>query len=199
MNKALFLDRDGIIDEMAYDAEFGTIDQPTNVDQVRLLFGAVDVIKQAKKLGYKTIIISNQPGIALGKMTEAGFAKIRTKIDELLAQEGAKIDAEYYCFHHPFAKVEKYKVTCECRKPKPGLLLQATNEHNIDLKQSYMLGDGVNDILAGHAAGVKTILLGNLLEAEYLRVLEKNLNGVKPDFIIKKLPEVNSILQEGKL
>lgn len=193
-NKALFLDRDGIINELYFDQEFGIIDAPLNAKQIQIVFGIVDVIKKAQELGYLIIVISNQPQMALKKISKKIFNNIQAEIEKRLNKEGAKIDFYYYCLHHPFAKVTKFRANCQCRKPKAGLLLQASTEHNLDLSASWMLGDGVMDVIAGKEAGCKTILLANLECAENLRILEKQLGNIRPDSIVKKLPSVLDLI-----
>lgn len=195
MNKAFFIDRDGIIVEMVYDLENGTITTPLKPKNVSLVYGIGELLYFTKKLGFLNILISNQPNIGLKRISEKNFRTVQRKILQELKKEGIVLDGEYYCFHHPHAKIKKYAVNCNCRKPKPGLLLQAAKDNNIDLKKSFMLGDGVNDVIAGNKSGCKTILFANLLEAEYLRLIEKQLKGIKPDYIIKKLTEAIKILK----
>jgi D-glycero-D-manno-heptose 1,7-bisphosphate phosphatase len=192
MNKALFLDRDGIIVECVYDD--GHIRTITSFEEIQYVPGVFDLAKTAVEKGYKIIIISNQPGVGLLQLSKDKFYNIDKKIREDFQKIDITITAAYYCFHHPYAKLEEYKKECNCRKPKPGMLLQAAKEHDIDLKESWFVGDGVNDVKAGYSAGTKTILLGNLIETEYLRMVEKNLNGIKPNFIVKKLKEIINIL-----
>ena len=194
--KALFLDRDGIINELCYDLEYGVIESPLNTAQIRLVFGIIPLLKAAKKLGYLLITISNQPNVALGKTSEANFGRISKKISGLLKKEGVIIDAEYYCFHHPFAKVKKFKKKCDCRKPGIELFLEAAKEHGIDLNTSWMIGDGISDVVAGKKAGCKTILLANIDAAENLRIIERQLGNIKPDFIIKKLTDAVAIMEK---
>lgn len=196
MNKAVFLDRDGIINELVYYPEAGIADTPINASLVGLVFGVDKLINIAKKLGFLVIVISNQPSIGLKKIKEKDFKSIEKKIVEFLLENGINLTASYYCFHHPFAKVKKYRLECKCRKPKIGLFLKATKEHNIDLSNSWMIGDGVDDVKAGKVAGCKTILLANISSAENLRIIEKQLGKIKPDFIIKKLPEAIKIIKE---
>lgn len=197
MNKAVFFDRDGVIIKMFYDLENGLIESVKTPSQIELVYGIVDLLKHTAPLGYKNIIISNQPDIGLKKVNEKNFNLINKSLIEKLNAEGASIDSQYYCLHHTFALVEKYKKNCDCRKPKPGLFFQAAKEHNIDLAKSWMIGDGLNDIIAGHKAGCRTILLANIAESEYLRILEEKLNGLKPDFLVKKLNEVNEIINNN--
>lgn len=187
MNKALFLDRDGILLQLHYDPEEGTIRTIFRPDQLVFMPGIVQVLRAARRLGFKIIIISNQPDIGLQKIRSGRFQQIDTKIRHM-------VDGAYYCFHHPFARLSLYRRRCGCRKPKPGLILTAVREHQIDVSRSFMLGDGVNDVKAGAAAGCKTILLTNPLESEYLRILQDRLDGARPDFLVKKLTEVVPIL-----
>jgi D,D-heptose 1,7-bisphosphate phosphatase len=194
MNKAAFYDRDGIILKMVYDLEQGLIETAKKPSQIVFVPGIVEILKHTTSLGYKNIIISNQASLGIKKISQKNFDEVRETMTERLKKQGAIIDAQYYCFHHPFASIVKYKKKCDCRKPEPGLLLQAAKEHNIDLAKSWMIGDSVYDVLAGNAAGCRTILLGYIHEAEYLRILEKKLNGVKPDYLIKNLKEAIDII-----
>lgn len=194
MNKAFFIDRDGIIVEMVYD--LGAITTPLKPEDVSLVYGISELLRFTKKMGFLNILVSNQPNIGLKRISEQKFWAVQKKIAQELEKEGVVLDGEYYCLHHPYAKIKKYAINCDCRKPKPGLLLQAAKEHDIDLQASWMIGDGASDVIAGEKAGCKTILLANVLEAEYLRVLESNLQGVKPDYLIKKLPEAIEILKQ---
>ena len=194
MNKAIFYDRDGIIIKMVYNLDFGTIDTPRQPSEISFIPEIFDLLKHTTSLGYKNIIISNQPVIATKKISKEGFEEIRNEILKKLKEQGTVIDDDYYCLHHPDASLLQYKKNCRCRKPKPGLLFKAAKENKLDLSKSWIIGDGVNDVLAGHSAGCKTILLANLYESEYLRVLEKNLKGVRPDFLIKNLKEAIRII-----
>lgn len=194
LDKALFLDRDGVIIQMIYNQEHGTIDTARTPEQVELMFGIEDLLHAAIKKGYKLIVISNQPGIGLGKMSKELFEQVTVKMKELLQQKGIPLQADYYAFHHPFAKLEEYKMLPDTRKPKPDMLLQAAREHNIDVTQSFMIGDGVNDVKAGASAGCKTVLIANILESENLRILERELGNIQPDYLVKKLPEIIAYL-----
>lgn len=196
MNKAAFYDRDGIIIKMVYDLEQGLIETAKTPSQVTFVPGIFELLKHTASLGYKNIIISNQAGIGIKKISKKNFNAVSKTMTEKLKKKGAVIDAEYYCFHHPFASISKYKRKCGCRKPEPGLLLQAAKDQDIDLSKSWMIGDSVYDVLAGDTAGCKTILLGYIHESEYLRILEKKLHKKKPDFLIKELKEAVSIIKK---
>jgi D,D-heptose 1,7-bisphosphate phosphatase len=160
VTQAVFLDRDGVINQLAFFPDFGLIDSPLNPDQFNLILGAAEAIKTFNKLGLKVIVISNQPAIAKGKMTMELFYAIQQKMYTLLQKGGAHLDDEFYCFHHPHASKYKYKVVCDCRKPKPGLILQAKAKWGLNPSDCYMVGDGLTDIQAGYDAGCKTILIG---------------------------------------
>lgn len=159
--KAIFLDRDGTINKYV-----GFL---RNIDEFELLSGVAEAVKKINESGYLAIVVTNQPVIARGEVTFEGLETIHNKMETLLGKEGAYLDAIYFCPHHPHSgyegEVKELKVDCDCRKPKPGMLLKAAEELNIDLSQSYMVGDGENDIKAGKAAGCKTVLLNT--ECEY--------------------------------
>ena len=197
-NKAILLDRDGVINEMVYNPEFGTVDSPLNPREFKLLPGIAKAIKLFKKLGFLVIIISNQPAIAKGKMNLELLEKIDKKMEKELAKEGAYLNGIYYCLHHPNTsqvKVKKYLKNCNCRKSKPGLLLKVAKDLNIDLSKSYMIGDGLTDIQAGKRAGCKTIFLGNL-KNYWCEAMQKQ--KIKPDFIAKNLIETAKIIKKVK-
>jgi D-glycero-D-manno-heptose 1,7-bisphosphate phosphatase len=195
MTDAVFLDRDGVINRLAFFPELGIIDSPLNPSQFRLIPGAAEAIRNFNSLGLKVIIVSNQPAIAKGKMSEELFDKIRSKMKTLLEKKGAHVDAEYYCFHHPHAKRQKFKAVCDCRKPKPGLILQAKQDFGLDTSKCYMIGDGLLDIKAGHAVGCKCILIGEL-KCDLCRRMEAM--QVKPDLIAPSLLAASKII-EGEL
>jgi len=196
MDRAVFLDRDGVINELVYYAEHGVVDSPFTTEQFRLLPGVCEAINRFHELGFKVIIVSNQPGVAKGYLSQETFDKIRNKMNEELAKEGASLDAEYYCFHHPEAKVEKLKANCKCRKPKPGLLLEAAKDLGIDLRRSWMIGDGLTDVQAGKVAGCQTILLGRM-KCELCHLM--NDQDAHPDLIAPNLLEAANLVRIRKL
>jgi D-glycero-D-manno-heptose 1,7-bisphosphate phosphatase len=195
-SRAVLLDRDGTINELAYFPEFGIIDSPLNPDQFKLVPKAAEAIRSFNKMGLKVIIVSNQPAIAKGKTTMRLFEEIRAKMRKLLEEAEARIDAEYYCFHHPEAKLPEFRVQCECRKPKPGLLLKAAKDFNLDLKECFMVGDGVTDVMAGKAVGCKTILVGRL-KCDLCRVMDDL--GVKPNYVVPNLNHASEIIRKEVL
>lgn len=192
-NKAVFLDRDGVINEIVYHKEMGILDSPANPDEIKLLPDVGKAINKFHDLGFKVIIISNQPGIAKDKFTIELFNQMKQKINEELKKQGSSIDAEYYCLHHPDGKNKDYTLVCECRKPKPGLILKAAEELNIDLKSSWMIGDGITDIQAGINAGCKSILIGRM-KYDLCNLIEDT--GIKPNFIAPNLFKASLIIEK---
>lgn len=154
--KAVFLDRDGTINKYV-----GFL---RNIDDFELIEGVADAIKKINASGYLAIVVTNQPVIARGEVSFEELEQIHNKMETLLGAEGAYLDAIYFCPHHPHKGYEgersELKFDCDCRKPKPGMLLKAAEDFNIDLSQSWMVGDGENDIKAGMAAGCHTALIG---------------------------------------
>lgn len=154
--KAIFLDRDGTINKYV-----GFL---RNIDEFELIPGVAEAIRKINASGYLAIVVTNQPVIARGEVTVPELQLIHNKMETLLGAEGAYMDAIYYCPHHPHkgyeGEIPELKIDCDCRKPKPGMLLKAAKDFNIDLSNSRMIGDGENDIKAGKAAGCKTALIG---------------------------------------
>ena len=150
-NKAIFLDRDDTIIE-----DPGYISSP---EQVKLLPGTAQALMQLKQMGYKLVVVSNQSGIARGMFTEDDLTHIHARMKELLATEGAYLDQIYYCPYHPEGVIEQYRKESDLRKPNPGMLLTAAEEMDIDLGQSWMIGNAYHDTTAGKRVGCRTILL----------------------------------------
>ena len=155
--KAVFLDRDGTINKYV-----GFL---RDINDFELIDGVADAIKKINQSGYLAIVVTNQPVIARGEVSQEELREIHNKMETLLGQEGAYLDDIFYCPHHPDKGFEgerpEYKIECECRKPKPGMIVEAAKKYNIDLSESFMVGDGVNDIRAGEAAGCKLVYIGN--------------------------------------
>ena len=153
--KCVFLDRDGTLNKYV-----GFL---RNIDELALIDGVAEAVRKINESGYLAILVTNQPVIARGEVTEAELRLIHDKLETLLGKEGAYLDAIYYCPHHPHrgyeGEIPELKIDCDCRKPKPGMLMQAAKDFNIDLSASYMVGDGENDVLAGKAAGCTSVLL----------------------------------------
>jgi len=153
--RTVFLDRDGTINRYV-----GFL---RNIDDFSLIDGAAEAISQINRSGYLAIVVTNQPVIARGEVSWDSLREIHRKMETLLGERGAYVDDIFVCPHHPdggFAgEIPAYKIDCDCRKPKPGMLLQAAERYNIDLTASWMIGDSPSDIEAGKAAGCKTLLV----------------------------------------
>jgi D-glycero-D-manno-heptose 1,7-bisphosphate phosphatase len=159
MQRAVFLDKDGTLIENV----------PYNVDPrlVALARGAGPALRDVKSLGFRLVVVSNQPGVALERFGEPDLAAVEQRIQELLAPSGVAIDAFYYCPHLPTASVARYAVRCLCRKPQPGLLRRAASELSLDLDSSWLVGDILDDVEAGNRAGCRSILVCNGNETEW--------------------------------
>ncbi len=173
-NKAVFLDRDGVINHVCYHDDKG-IYSATSMQEFKVLPNVKKNIRSLKGKGYKIVVVSNQPGIAFGYLSEQ---EVR-KIDEFMKNE-IGVDAVYNCPHHP-----KFK-KCSCRKPKDGMLKQAAKDLNIDLSRSFIVGDNLADIAAGKKCR-ETFLVARKITVDLLNLIEDE--GVKPTHIVKSLEE----------
>jgi len=165
LNIAVFLDRDGVLNQ----------DPPHyahRLDQLELIPRSAEAVKILKEHHYIVIILSNQSGVARGYYTENDVNIFNNALLMKLRECGGDVDAIYYCPHHPDAKIEKYRSICNCRKPKAGMLFKAAQDHDIDLLNSYIVGDKLSDIEAGKAAGCHAILV--LTGHGTDKMLEKN-------------------------
>lgn len=167
--RAVFLDRDGTI---IRDADY-----LTQLDEIEILPGVPEALRRLKRAGYLLLVVTNQSAVARGWLTEHNLRRIHRELQSRLAERDAEVDGFYYCPHLPDGAVERYSGECECRKPKPGMLLEAAADRDVDLSRSWMIGDSERDVEAGRRAGCRTILLagtnsgqadataGHLLEA----------------------------------
>ena len=151
MNRAVFLDRDGTVNE-----EVGYL---RDLDQLRLIPGAGTAIRRLNEAGLNVVLVTNQSGVARGYFPEALVHEAHERLNQLLSNEGARIDAVYYCPHHPTAGNSPYTMACDCRKPGTGLIDRAARELGIDVRQSYMIGDKWSDVELGQRAGAHSILV----------------------------------------
>jgi D-glycero-D-manno-heptose 1,7-bisphosphate phosphatase len=152
LSPAIFLDRDGVLIEDMHLL--------TRVQDVKVLEGAAEALAILHKAGFRLVVVSNQTVVARGLATEEDVHTIQTYVEQMLANGGAPpMDAYYYCPHHPNANLPQYRVVCDCRKPRPGLLLRAARERNLDLKGSFLVGDRITDVIAGARAGCRTVLV----------------------------------------
>jgi D-glycero-D-manno-heptose 1,7-bisphosphate phosphatase len=159
MKKAVFLDKDGtLVEDVPYSCD---------VNRIRLMPGVRQGLRRLDAAGYLLIVVSNQSGVAHGLFSVEALSGVEMKLRALLADADIRLDGFYYCPHHPDGRVFAYATACDCRKPSPGLFMQATSDWAIDLTASWMVGDILHDVEAGRRAGCRTILLDNGHETEW--------------------------------
>jgi len=178
---AVFVDRDGVVNEGVPDPDSGALESPLRVGDVRLLPGVSSALRALADAGFLLVCVSNQPAAAKSKMTVAEVRAVHGRVLELLALEGARIDASYLCPHHPEGVVAALAGPCGCRKPAPGMLLEAADALGLDLAASWMLGDTDTDIAAGASAGCRTVLI------EYPGSAHKRVGAASPDLLAADL------------
>ena len=177
MNRAVFLDRDGTINK-----DVGYLHEKEKFEYIE---GAVEGLKALQDMGYILVIVTNQSGIARGLFTEDDYLEFQSWIEDDLRSKGITIVGSYYCPHHPEAIVSKYRVKCECRKPKTGLFWKAASELNIDMDNSFAVGDKMRDLAIVNESGVKGFLVGENTE---------NCAGLENITICKNILDVSSII-----
>ncbi|MBU6500578.1 MAG: HAD family hydrolase [Patescibacteria group bacterium] len=183
MNKAVFLDRDGTINN-----NNDIIDKPK---ELRILPGVLSAVKKINHLGFLAVIITNQAVIGKGSWKKKEVDRVHAMLVRKMKKHGAKIDAIYYCPHHPEAKLKRYRLECDCRRPNIGLLLRAMRRFHIDPRESFSVGDMTRDILAGKRAGTKTILVKTGFAGKDKKY------RVEPDFIAKDLLAAVKIIEKN--
>ena len=176
MRQAVFLDRDGVINE-----EVNYLSEP---EQLRLIPGAPEAIARLNAANLPVIVITNQAGVARGYYPEAQIALVHTALSHALAQAGAHIDRYYYCPHHPTEGLSPYRLECDCRKPKPGLLRQAAQDFDLDLAQCFVIGDNDSDMALTQTAGCRTVLV---LTGHGARVWREWQYDFRPDHVASDL------------
>ncbi|MCD4784579.1 MAG: HAD-IIIA family hydrolase [Candidatus Eremiobacteraeota bacterium] len=177
MNKAIFIDRDGTINK--------EVDFLSQVEDIEIIPRCVDAIKLMNENGFLVIIISNQSGIARGYFDNLDSLNIFSEIISRLKEKGASIDNFYYCPHHPEGKVKEFSIKCDCRKPAPGMFLEAREDFNIDFSQSFAIGDRIRDIMPAIQLGCKGILVKTGYGGKEMS--KKDEWTLTPDFIAEDL------------
>lgn len=184
--KAIFLDKDGtLVPDLPYNVD---------ADKITISPDAITGLKALHEAGYLLIIISNQSGIAKGFYDTEALSGVEFKIQQLLQSEGLYLTGFYFCPHDKEGSIPEYRVACKCQKPQPGLILEAAQDHDIDLAKSWMIGDILNDVEAGHRAGCEAILINNGNETEW------EMNEVRvPDVMVKTLDEAAAYILNRNL
>ncbi|RJG06716.1 HAD family hydrolase [Noviherbaspirillum cavernae] len=171
--RAIFLDKDGTLIE--------NVPHNVNPELIALTWLAGPALQLFQQMGYALFVVSNQPGIAHGCFTEASLETVRHRLAELLAQYGVSLNGFYYCPHSADGMVAPYATQCACRKPEPGMLRRAAQEHGIDLARSWMIGDILDDVEAGMRAGCRTALIDNGNETHWHLSALRTPHVIAPD------------------
>ena len=186
--RAAFVDRDGTINELVPDPQTGQPESPLRVEDVSLIHGAAGALRDLTAGGWLLVGVSNQPAAAKGTASPEQLREVQTRVLALLAAEGARLDGFRICPHHPEGVVAELAGPCDCRKPAPGMLIDAARELDIDLERSWMIGDTDSDVLAGAAAGCHTVLIEQDASAH------KRKGTARPDAVVSDLRAAAALL-----
>jgi D-glycero-D-manno-heptose 1,7-bisphosphate phosphatase len=167
MKRAVFLDRDGVINELIINNQTNDYEPPHIPKDLILFPYSIEILHVLQEAQFELFLISNQPDYAKGKTTLENLKKVHAKLDRMLRSEGIQFRDYYYCYHHPQGKMPEYSFECECRKPKPFFILKAAMHYSLDLSRSWMVGDRDSDIECGEKAGTKTIMIDNPQSSKY--------------------------------
>ena len=190
---AVFLDRDGVINRLLYHKDPGVVDSPFTAAQFQVFPWVPKAIRLLNDLGLPVVIVSNQPGIAKEHFAPEVLGEFEELLNAALVSGRAHLDATYYCFHHPDAIVKELRKNCSCRKPGIGMFTRAARDLNLSLEHSYMVGDGLTDIEAGHRAGCKTIFVGTW-KCEHCQFIRPR--GLQATAVAKDLLQAARLIQQ---
>lgn len=182
MNRALFLDRDGVLDELVFYPDTNEWESPRRIADLRLIEGAADAVRRAHDDGWLIVVVTNQPSYAKGKTSLEELAEVHEHV-----MRGLPVAKSCVCHHHPDAIVEELRVRCECRKPGTLSLREAARELDIDLSRSWMIGDQDSDLRAGRAAGCRVALIENEHSANKRGAVEPDLRGRSLEEIVERV------------
>ena len=190
MDKAVFLDRDGVINELVYNIERNESEPPHNIEDIKIIGGVTGALKKLLESNFRLFIVSNQPDFAKGKTSLENLVKVGEKIRNIMEDQKIIFTEYNYCYHHPDGVIKEYSGECDCRKPKPFFILNAIKKYNLDKNMSWMAGDRDTDIQCGKNSGLKTILI------EYAGSENYRLNS-DPDFRVKNLAQAADIILDS--
>ena len=188
MYKGIFLDRDGVLTKLVFYSESNEYEAPHFAKDFEMMEDVIDGLLKLKKMKFKLFLISNQPDYAKGKTTLSELKDIEKKFKDILKKNKVELDEYCYCYHHPEGIVPEYTLKCKCRKPGTFFIEKTKEKYNLDLKNSWFIGDLDNDIFCGQKAGVKTIIIENTLSKD------KRGNS-NPDFKAKNIREAVKIIE----
>lgn len=199
LRPTVFLDRDGTLNELVYDEQSGAMNSPLWPDLFMLKPHAAQFVKGLNELGFLCIVVTNQPGVAKGSLSLVRLDRIHRRMREELARSGAHLDGIFYCPHHPDPGPggnPALATACHCRKPRPGLLIEAASVHHVDLYRSYMVGDRLTDMEAGRAAGVTTVLLSGVKSDEMEGLRDRP--DARPDYVVEDLNKTLALIRGAR-
>ena len=182
MSRAVFVDRDGVVNEPVWDPRERAFESPYRPEDVALVPGAAAGLRRARDAGYALVLASNQPAAAKGTATREALDAVHERVMEALRIEGVRLDGVYYCHHHP-----DFTGPCDCRKPAPGLLLRAARELGLALRESWMIGDADTDLAAARAAGARAVLV------EHPRTAHRR-NGAAAEHVVPDLAAAAALI-----
>ena len=188
MNKAIFFDRDGIINELVYNRKTGKYESPHEVKDFKIMPNVINVLKKISRLNYLLFLVSNQPSYAKGKTSLVNIKLIHKKLHGILKKNNIKFKKYYYCYHHPDGIIPGYSGICSCRKPSPYFLIQSKKKYDVDLKKSWFIGDQDTDVFCGKSAGVRTILIKEKKSAD-------KRGKSRPDYYISSIKGITGIIK----
>lgn len=193
-HRAVFIDRDGVIDEPVWDDRAGAYESPYDPADVTLVAGAAAAMAELRDAGFLLCVATNQPAAAKGTATVAQLRAVDDAVRAALADEGVTADAWRWCLHHPDGVVPELSGACDCRKPAPGMLTDMAAELDVDLRASWMVGDSDGDVLAGQAAGCRTVLIEHPRSAhrrsEVVRPTARHRNLSEAAAFIRRVPPI---------
>ena len=192
MKKAIFLDRDGVLNELVMNQDTGVYEPPHTPDDLVIFPFVIDSLQTLQNAGFYLFLISNQPDYAKGKTTLENIRAVHERFDSTLKSAGIRFHEYYYCYHHPQGIVPGYSFDCECRKPKPYFLLRAVRDYGIDLENSWMIGDRDSDIECGKSAGTNTIMI------DYPHSSGSR-GSSNPNFTVKSIKKMIKIIRRNSL
>jgi D-glycero-D-manno-heptose 1,7-bisphosphate phosphatase len=188
----VFLDRDGVLNELIVDPASGEPESPLRVEDVRLLPGAPAAARRLARAGFALACVSNQPAAAKGRVSVQELLAVHQRVIDLLACAGVVLEASRLCLHHPRGIVPELSGPCACRKPAPGMLLEAAGALGVELGSSWMVGDTDADVGAGRSAGCRTVLI------EHAGSRHKRLSGIQPDLVAGDLARGAALMLREK-
>ena len=191
MKRAVFLDRDGVINELVFNPQTGAYESPLSENDLKISPKIFSDLKKLKAAGFLLFVVSNQPNYAKGKATMESLHRINQSLSRQMVDNGVEFSDYFYCYHHPAGVIKEYSGECLCRKPKPNFLIEAQKKYDLDMKRSWMVGDQDSDVLCGQAAGVKTVLINEP------RSKEKRENSIPDYWAVNLSAAVKAILEEG--